>query len=95
MSAEYEYQLEQQNEELQQKLAGMEQSFNEKLMKAERSCMDEAYKHYANINRWIFTGMGLMIAAELFFIVVLIEQNDSLGKQRDTALQLPIVRQHK
>jgi type VI protein secretion system component VasF len=92
MSAEYEKQLEQQNEQLQQKLAGMEQSFNRQLMEQTHKASDEAYTHYAKLHRWLFAGMSLLVAAELFFIVVLIEQNDSLGKQRDTAPQQPIVR---
>jgi type VI protein secretion system component VasF len=90
MSAEYEHQLEQQNEQLQQKLGDLERTFNKKLMMQTQEASKEAYTHYANLYRWIFTGLGIAIAAELFFIIVLISQNDSLSKQRDMALKQPI-----
>jgi type VI protein secretion system component VasF len=95
MSAEYERQLEQQNEQLQQKLAGVEQSFNRQLMEQTHKASGDAYTHYAETYRWIFTGMSTLIVMLIVGIVLAIERNHSISKQLDDVLKQPIARQHK
>lgn len=85
MLVEYERQLEQQNEQLQQKLADMEKSFNLRLMDQSREAMDDAYDHYNKMHKGIFCIIGIIVITLITCLVIMSSRVEELKKQLDAA----------